>query len=75
MKIIIYNKEINQHESDILAYAIIYLIARNKVDSELKGEIRSRVKTLAQKIYNYYKDVRKSHEEQKTKDKNITMPE
>lgn len=61
LKIIIYNKEINQHESDILAYAIIYLIARSKIDALIQGEIRRKVKGVAQKIYNFYKQAKKNH--------------
>ena len=52
---IIYNKDIMQNESHILAYAIIYLIARSQVEAHIQGEIRSKVKGVAQKIYNFYK--------------------
>jgi hypothetical protein len=58
-----------------LANAIIYLIARSKIDSELQGELRTKVKTLAQKIYNYYKDMRKTHDALKTKEKNVSTME
>ena len=58
-----------------MANAIIYLIARSKIDSELQGEVRTRVKILAQKIYNYYKDVRKTHDALKTKEKNVSTLE
>ena len=73
LKIIIYNKEINQNLSDIIAYAIIYLIARSKIDAELQGEMRTRVKVVAQKIYTYYKDMKKNHDAQKSrKDQTLT---
>jgi hypothetical protein len=50
-----------------LAHAIIYLIARSRIDQKLQGEGRTKVKLLAQKIYTYYKDIRKAHEQQKSK--------
>ena len=71
MKVIIYNKDINLNDSETLAYAIIYLISRNTVDNELKGEYRQKVKIVAQKMYNFYKDIRKCYEEQKEKEKKL----
>lgn len=67
LKIIIYDKEINQSQSDTIAYAIIYLIARSKIDANLKGETRSKVKIVAQKIYNFYKEAKRNHDDLKNK--------
>lgn len=61
MKIIIYNKDINHNDSETIAYAIIYLISRNSIDSQIQGDYRQKVKVIAQKMYNYYKEVRKNY--------------
>jgi len=62
MKIVIYNREIcSQFDSETIAYAIVYLISRSTVDHLIGGEFRAKVKLLGQKIYNYYKHVRKNY--------------
>ena len=61
LKIIIYNKDINQNDSQTIAYAIIYLISRNSIDCQIQGDYRQKIKVIAQKMYNYYKEVRKNY--------------